>query len=276
MRALSLDNLVPTDPLVGHAIQPAGCPPADVTTILVTRYWVDPSEGAPVIEPDQAYFDRRAELFLRWCLPSVVAQDRPPTAWIVLASPRVIGMIGDEVLDALEQIPGARLVAVPERRSFSSVAKAWIEEGTFRLWEPWTVVARLDNDDAIARDYVHTLGCWVTRARPATPCTLVFSHGVQHDMESNTTTTDIHSTNHFTAVAYRRGQKDMTPYGPAHTEIYANPAGYKATAAGIHQILTRYPMWAEILHGDNAANHARPGPRAMTSPQEWRDRFGVA
>lgn len=273
---MSLDNLIPTDPLVGHAIQPAGCPPADVTTILVTRYWVDPSEGAPMIEPDAAYFERRAELFLRWCLPSVAAQTRPPEAWVILLSPRVIGMIGADVKDAINELPFAHVVPVPEGRSFSSIARQWIENRAYRIWEPWTVVARLDNDDAIARDYVHALGCWVVRARPSTPCTLVFPHGVQHHMGSNTTTTDIHSTNHFTAVAYRRGQKDVMPYGPAHTEIYADRAKHKSTSAGIHQILTRYPMWAEILHGDNAANHARGGPRTMSSLQEWRDRFGVA
>lgn len=270
-----LDNFVPTDPLVGHAIQPAGCPPADVTTVLVTRYWVDPTEGARLVEPDQAYFDRRAELFLRWCLPSVAAQTRPPEAWLILLSPRVIGMIGAEVKDAINSVPGAHVVPVPEGRSFSSVAKAWMANRTLRLWEPWTVVARLDNDDAISRDYVHTLGCWVTRARPGTPCTLVFPHGVQYHTDTGTTTTDIHSTNHFTAVAYKRGQRDITPYGPAHTEIYADPAKHKSTSAGIHQILTRYPMWAEILHDDNAANHARPGPELWAGAGDLYERFGV-
>ena len=268
-------NLVPTDPLVGHAIQPAGCPPANVTTVLVTRYWVDPTEGAVNIEPDAAYFARRAELFLRWCLPSVAAQTRPPEGWLILISPRVRDLIGDDVRDAIETVPGARIVLVPEGRSFSSVARQWLEDQTLRLWEPWTVVARLDNDDAIARDYVHTLGCWVARARPATPSTLVFPHGVQHDTTTGNTTVDMHSTNHFTAVAYRRGQRDIVPYGPAHTEIYAEQGKHKATSAGIHQILTRYPMWAEILHDDNAANHTRPGPTIMHTPGEWQDRFGV-
>lgn len=269
-------NLVPTDPLVGHAIQPDGCPPADVTTILVTRYWVDPTEGALNVHADVEYFKRRAELFLHWCLPSVTAQTRIPDAWLILVSERVHLMLGPDVLRAIRDLPYAHVVEVPEGRSFSSIARAWVTARAYRIREPWTVVARLDNDDSIARDYVHTLGCWVSRARPATPATLVFPFGVQHDTTTGHTTVDMHSTNHFTAVTYRRGQTDVMPYGPAHTEIYTDRAKYKSTATGIHQILTRYPMWAEILHDDNAANHLRPGPQILTGPGQWVERFAVA
>lgn len=260
-------NLVLPDGLLKNYMQPLGCGPVEeVSTVLVTRYWV----AEPGIEVD---WDLRAWLFSDWCLPSVVGQTRPPQAWLILVSDWAYDRLGLRVHRAVQELPYAHLVVVPTGRSHSQVTREWMVENP-QIRRPWTAAFRFDSDDAIARDFLDAAAKWIVRAKPKTPCTLVFPHGLQHDLRDHSTRLDIHGTNHFSGVLTARSQPFLGAFGPNHTEIYS--VKDPSLKHGVRQLNTRWPMWTEILHRANAANHHRTGPPMSPDREFWFDRFNVS
>lgn len=265
-------NLVLPDGRLRHNMQPAGCQRSDeVAAVLITRYWVSDRSAMPPAE----YWEHRADLFRTWCAPSVRAQTRKPDAWLILVSDWAVGLIGDKVHATIDELPYAHLVTVPDGRSHGAETKRWVTDlhPELQTGHAWTIACRFDNDDAIARDYLDVLTKWIPRAKPPTPCTLVLSHGLQHRLQTDTTMLDMNGTNHFTGIL-TRGRQFLGAFGPNHTEIYKERD--PSLAGGVHQIQTRWPMWAEILHRANAANHPRPGPTVTFDSRFWADRFGVS
>jgi hypothetical protein len=225
-----------------------------VRVIVATRYCVLPVEekGPLSLERElelRAWLGRREEIFRAWTLPSMRAQRHEPHMWVLLVDRRLMHIVGPRIADDLP--PWAYIVPVdPERASSWTLdwfAAPHVEKHT-------AVVARLDNDDAVADDYCHALATWTRLAKPG-PALLSFPHGLQSYAEPLLPPRmALSTTGHFSALVVPAGERLNNALGYMHTLVYRG-----GLDVPVRQLITTQPMWVEVLHDANLANHPRPG-----------------
>lgn len=242
-----------------------------VRVIVATRYCVLPIEDDQPLTAEReaelrGWLTRRERLFRAYTLPSLWAQQHTPNMWALLVDQRLIHIVGPAIQADLP--PWAYIVPVPPGRS-----AGWMLDRVAEA-EPdprWTVVARVDNDDAIAVDYCKALAIWTGLASPG-ECLLSFPIGAQtidgygRDRLANSTT------GHFSARVIAPGGRLNVALSYMHTEVYRG-AGNGRLGVPVRQLITTQPMWVEVLHGENLANHSRPGPMLEVSPEVWAARY---
>nr|WP_275940960.1 glycosyltransferase [Nocardioides zeae] len=175
----------------------------------------------------------RVRHFTRVCLPSVVGQTEPPTGWLVFfdsSSPTWLRDLAHELGDGTFEpvwLPGEVPMSV------------YAEHVRRHSDGPWVATTRLDNDDALARDFV-------ARTRAALRPTeefLNFASGLQVTAEGT-----VHRlrdpSNAFLTRTERRADA---------TTVYAVRHPRAGEVAPVRQ-LEGPPMWIQHIHGDNLVN----------------------
>jgi hypothetical protein len=219
---------------------------------LLTRFNVRTkfAEGAPVCEP--AWLEERFGLFERFCLPSVRAQTASGFRWLCFF---------DAGTPAAFR---ARIERCAEGDAFEPV----LVEGAFgperireavrtRLGPGAThvITSRLDNDDAISRDYV---------AQVQATC----GGG------------DAEVVNHAAGYCWHRGRIYLrrVPHGP-FVSLVERVEGLRTIHGGRHadvaalgpvRQLDDRPSWIQVIHGGNVSNRLRGERRPVA---ELGDRF---
>lgn len=244
-----------------------------VRMVVVTRYCVLPVEETGDLSPERVaqlrgWLSRREDLFRAYTLPSMLAQQQQPT-WLLLVDTRLMHIVGPAIEADLPS--WAYIVPVPPGRASSSILDDVVQT------DRWTVAARLDNDDAVAVDFVKALAVWQGLSVPA-PCLLSFPVGLQHDTRGPLgyrTRLANSVTGHFSALAIPPGGRLNAALGYMHTNVYRADAKGGGLDVPVRQLITTQPMWVEVLHSENLANHVRPGPTVAEPASYWRDRFGT-
>lgn len=119
---------------------------------LLTRFNPAVSYASEDIGIDPAWLSHRFELFEKICLPSVASQSERNYHWILLVSDRTPPKFMARLMAdlALVSSPSAILfVREYSEQFFNSAILSRLERAVDRV-----VSTRLDNDDAIARDYM--------------------------------------------------------------------------------------------------------------------------
>lgn len=201
--------------------------------VILTRFNV--GLDATTREGD-AWLRERVALFETFTLPSMVGQSRPPDAWILFCdstagSPdwfreRALryerqGIIVEWVAEfSLEQCRRAILHRVPAHT-------------------PWLLSTRLDNDDAIARDFVLNIQRHFRLKREV----LNFTVGLQY--AGRRIYWRIDPRGPFTTLVERAGNHISTVFAEEHSHL--------DRVAPVRQIRMR-PMWLQVIHGRNLGN----------------------
>lgn len=267
-----LQNLVLENEHLTMTIDLAARPnTSEVRVIVATRYCVLPiEETEPLTAKREAqlrgWLERREELFRAYTLPALAAQQHVPEYWVLFVDTRLIHIVAPRIQADLP--PWAIIVPVPPGQSSSSALDKFLY-GTGA--DRWRVVARVDNDDAIAVDYCKALATWVSLA-PRGERLLSFPIGAQiidgiHGMHGHDRLS-VSVTGHFSALTIPPGGRLNKALAYMHTEVYRG-----GLDVPVVQLITTQPMWVEVLHGENLANHVRPGPRLDVSPETWMARF---
>lgn len=212
--------------------------------VLVTRFNLPSRGNEQLVRAQQDWLVRRWALFERYCAPSVAAQSVPGFRWIVY--------LDEESPDWLREGIGR----YAERGMLDALYRLEVGSGDLAadidaLYHPAAedivVTANLDNDDAIAPDFVQRLcGVRTTKSR----CAIYLDTGLirqdgrlylHHDPQ-----------NAFCAVR-ERWSAPATCWADWHNRL------------GEHmpvQVETGSPAWLQVVHGQNVSNRVR-GRRAQ-------------
>ncbi|MHC4949224.1 MAG: glycosyltransferase [Planctomycetota bacterium] len=221
---------------------------------LLTRFNVRTrfAEGAPVCEP--AWLDARFDLFERFCLPSVRAQTVAGFRWLCFfdaGTPDAFRARIDRCAegDAFEAVfvEGA---FGPER--ILEAVRTRVRPGATHV-----ITSRLDNDDAISRDYVEQ---------------------VQATFRGQ----DVEVVNLAAGYCWHRGRIYLrrVPRGP-FVSLVERVAGLRTIHGGRHadaatlgpvRQLDDRPSWIQVIHGGNVSNRLRGERRPIG---ELGDRFAL-
>lgn len=130
-----------------------------------------PSAGpASVIRADAGWLRQRVELFERYCLPSVRSQTSAAFGWIVYFDPESPGWLRERIDDW-----STDGTVVPLFRPVVSNAELLSDiEAHLRRNDAWLITTNLDNDDALAADFVERVQ---TAPRTDGRCAVYLSQG---------------------------------------------------------------------------------------------------
>lgn len=209
-----------------------------VDHVLLTRFNL-PSLGVEqVIRAREGWLRQRVELFDRYCLPSVVAQQGERPRWLVYLDPESPQWLVDRM--RAHQAAG---VLVPVLRE-SVPRDALVADLRALVPEPGSalVTTNLDNDDGLAPDFsarVRAVGGEHPR------CAIYLSHGLIATADSLYLRTD--RDNAFCSVR-ETWDGPVTAWSSYHNEL------------GRHMPVVRLggdPGWLQVVHERNVSNRAR-------------------
>jgi len=245
---------------------PTGMPSFD--HVLLTRFNVRGFlRSAPV---EDSWMEHRCRLFERFCLPSVQSQTAPCSAWLVLFDQATPGRWRSRIEEWTRRAPGlvAHFVG-----SFAQInLPALVDEVTDSRKE-LLVTTRLDNDDALARDFLGRVQsalrnlaasrelrerCFINLDRGYVLCErrLYRSH---------------QPSNPFLSLVERRQQAAGSSTGIR--TVWCTEHKQAHEVAPIHHVQGS-PAWLQVLHERNATNRLYVTRREPLGA--LRQRFGLA
>lgn len=220
--------------------------------VLLTRFNL-PSPGVQsLIRAKEGWLRERAELFETYCLPSVAAQTSVSFTWLVYLDPESPAWLFERMAEHQqngilhtvyrESVSEAELVA--DIRRIVGTAKQYL------------VTTNLDNDDAVAIDFIARLQATEIAS---TPVALYVTNGL---IRSGSTLYRHHyPRNAFNSVCVA-WDEPRTCWSEWHTDFGDLMPVIEIDGA---------PGWMQVIHGSNVSNRVK-GRR--TAPEPLRASYG--
>jgi hypothetical protein len=213
--------------------------------VLLTRFNLPTPGVESLVRAREGWLRSRAELFERYCLPSVRAQTNRSFHWIIYFDPESPRWL----LDRIRSLGADGTITPIFRESVSpSELLADIREVSGARHDE-LLTTNLDNDDGLARDFVERLhGAGGTGGRSA----LYLANGLIKSDGALYLRTD--RTNAFCSVR-ERWEEAATCWADWHNMLGRHMAVRE---------LGGKPAWLQVVHGGNVSNRIR-GRRVGTS-----------
>ena len=217
-----------------------------IAQFLLTRFNAAVEYAPEDTGIDSAWLSCRFELFEKFCLPSVAGQSEKNFHWILLASERTPHQWLERLLADLARVSSPAAILLIEQYSesyFVSAMQARLDPTIDRV-----VSTRLDNDDAIAREYLAD----VRREAHAVPkdgnFVINFRQGCQ-----------VAATGIFPRLA------PLNPF----LSLVSSPRNLKSAFSAHHERMNRVgtvidkldrkAKWLQVIHQRNAASRLHGG-----------------
>ncbi|QLA17683.1 glycosyltransferase [Desulfolutivibrio sulfoxidireducens] len=214
---------------------------------LITRFNVniEPTDFLPRL--GNAWLSLRFDLFQKFCFPFVSGQSRQQFSWLVLFDRQTPKRFA-ALIRSYERYPNFIPVVCGE---YESILPRVIE--TMRRISPdaeWLLTTRLDNDDALARNFMHTVqeaarDILAQHQFPGNRCYMNLPNGLQYHKRALYAFTD--PTNAFVSLL-EPAASPKTVFWVDHPAIH--------TKAPVFQIEAP-PLWLQTVHGTNVYNYPR-------------------
>lgn len=228
----------------------------DFQHFLITRFNLSTGGREEDIRSRSGWLPRRIDLFERYCLPSVCNQSKKNFLWLIyvdVTTPQKYR----HFFEKFNRLDFVDIRWVDGRRFDIRQVKSDVSQ-LLHFRTKWLITTRLDNDDAIARDFVQRVQAFLpTEHRVIINFTqgLILKDGriYRHRDCSNAFATMVEPPD-----------SPLTIWCRHHTEL--------RFVAPIRQVDDR-PMWCQIIHDDNVSNRVN-GWRLSTA--ELTTHFGFS
>jgi len=225
-----------------------------VDHVLLTRFNLPTGGLEGLVRAREGWLRERADLFERYCAPSVAGQQGGPVTWIVYLDPESPPWLLDRMAPyadrGLLHLVLRESVGVPELRE--DIARVVPEPGERLL------TTNLDNDDGIALDFCARLAS-VVSAEPRVA--IYVTSGFVLTDDGLFLLRDRH--NAFCSVL-ESWESPVTSWSEYHNELHKVMPVIE---------LGGPPGWLQVVHGGNVSNRKRG---RLVSPAAHRDAFAVA
>ncbi|WP_442678710.1 glycosyltransferase [Sphingomonas sp. ASY06-1R] len=208
--------------------------------VVLTRFNIaSPGREAP-IRNSPGWLDRRFELFERYCLPSVASQSIDNFAWIIYFDHNTPERFRKRITSAQSEFNfTARYVEYFDGNMAPADVNA-LDQPSNGL----VVTTRLDNDDAIARNFLARVQEAATLATDGT--VLNFTNGLA--LREGRLYTAVDFSNPFTSLVERGSGPARTIWAAKHHELHQRWNIQQVGGA---------PAWLQVVHGENVTNRIK-------------------
>jgi hypothetical protein len=224
-------------------------PSREFAHLLLTRFNVLSEER--VKPPSDAWLRERLDIFKAWCLPSVRGQLVRPDAWLIFCDQSSPAWFLDELRGSLVEREEVVLVAGAATPEFySKIVDNRSTESAF------IITTRLDNDDAIASDYIQMVQ---DRFSFQDLEFINFSLGAQY--ANGRLYARLDPSNAFLSLIERRSiVRPKTVFIDWHNRVDRH--------GRVRRLWTHY-AWLQNVHGGNLANVVRGIPVRSTAVMKY-------
>jgi hypothetical protein len=216
-------------------------------TYILTRYDI-PMKFATGVQPvvDDKWLTHRKSLFMKCCLPSVLNQVDQDFVWIIGFSDK---FHDETVLGALPK--NAKPLFCRSSDDFYRQISSLVEAETTS--EQIIISSRLDNDDAIAWDFVKLINNFSSFSAKLIHdfggrIALNFRTGAVWDVDSNTYYKKDYPSSSFVTLFF-----NYIPGEPIKTVLDYHHAWIHKSVHVVN-MPTPNPMWCITIHGNNVGN----------------------
>ena len=213
-----------------------------ISHIIFTRFNLqyEPNE---IIGIQPKWLEDRLSLFEQYCLPSIQKQTCQDFVWIFLGDIRTPEEYKTRINNYHSIFPQIRTYwIVYQNDAYHSFYKQLGQE--FAKETDVFISTRLDNDDALACDYIERVQ---DIAKKGGTGIVSFPIGRQTFTRDNKSYKILYKQNHFTSRIETSKYETIMVFD--HTQI---------PMSSLQIIETEEPMWEEIVHGNNIANSFQP------------------
>lgn len=198
---------------------------------------------------DEEYLEDRFKLFFEYTVPSVLQQSDKGFVWILMFSANTPQQFKNRIATLERENPFIKTLYIADDENCNDILENYILERHKNI----IVTSRLDNDDAIHRDYVKEIHTVILQ-QEIQEFALIFNNGCQYD-ETHKFLSKYHfPKNHFsTLVEVGNKDKIKTILRFNHMEIGNN--------VNTVELNNDIPMWLEVVHATNVSNrmHSKIG-----------------
>jgi Putative rhamnosyl transferase len=222
---------------------------ADVNHVLLTRFNL-PSEGyESLVRAKEGWLRERIALFERYCIPSVRAQTNQAFHWIIYFDPESHEWLKQRIENHVED----KLYTPIFRKSVSLSELLGDIRGLSIIESPRLITTNLDNDDALATDFVER----IQKSAPSQGKKAVYlAHGIIKSGPRLYLRVD--RTNAFCSVACDWASPTSC-WSDWHTRLAKSMPSVE---------LHGEPAWLQVVHGRNVCN--RVSGRLVSSSEYTR------
>jgi len=211
--------------------------------IILTRFNLPSGGREAKIRESPDWLEKRFQLFETYCLPSVLAQSNLNFTWFIYFD---------------EHTPEPHYSRAKQfEQLYENITLFWETDVTLsRIREQIVslvdssadtlLTTRLDNDDALNRNFIDELQVQASQLRQSSPQVLNYPNGMILNNGSTYSHRDKNSP--FASLLEPMSVNIRTIWRYQHTQLHRFGA--------IHQ-LTSEAMWLQIVHGDNVSNRIR-------------------
>lgn len=211
------------------------------------------------------WLEQRFALFENFCLPSVLAQENKDFCWLIWIDERTPERWRSRLKEDLEPLPSARVL--PFKPGSDAIWKEEIEKLSGGTSVQRIVTTRLDNDDAISRDYLASIARRAAALpRKDRPYVINYRDGCRVSNAG------------FFAVSQRLNPflSVVSPRHPLITALHTDHGSMNRVGKVVDhgKFFRRAPYWLQSIHGNNAANQLQRKRARMDQRQLERFSLG--
>jgi hypothetical protein len=208
--------------------------------VILTRFNVASPGRESAIRNSVGWLERRFNLFERYCLPSVASQSSREFQWLIYFDENTPESARERIEQARRVMDFTPLFVGVGGARFAAEAVSALR----RTEHDIVLTTRLDNDDAIARDFVRRVQD--AGRRYASGTVLNFPNGAALKDGRLYTATD--RSNPFTTLIEAGSAPLSTIWSAQHHEL--------ATKWNLTQVDSP-PLWLQVVHGENVTNRIK-------------------
>ncbi len=206
---------------------------------VLTRFNIASAGREAPIRNSAGWLKRRFELFETYCLPSMAAQQAGSFRWLIYFDEATPKEFRERIETAQAAVPFDAIFVGPFRAGMAAIdVAARLDTRTGRL-----VTTRLDNDDAIASDFLERIRQEASGLPDGT--ILNFRNGAA--LRDGRLYSAADESNPFTSLV-EDAADCKTIWAATHTELGSN--------FPLRQVVTQ-PCWLQVVHGENVANRIK-------------------
>lgn len=208
---------------------------------ILTRFNLATAGKESRLRSDPRWLQQRFDLFERYCLPSVMAQTKQRFRWLVFFEIDTPDNYKQRIEALVRRCPRLEPQWVDTKHGPTVFNLIRQQLG---LAAPFLLTTRLDNDDALAADFVERLQASIT-APVSAPVFLNFPVGFNYRDRA------IYLDNDYSNAFVSCFEPSLN-FGT----VWARQHHLVAQAGAVRQ-LDQKPMWLQVIHGRNVSNRVR-------------------
>ena len=240
--------------------------PQKINHFILTRFNVrlypKDKNGNDTLTPE--WLENRFQLFERYTLPSLSAQTCKDFTWIILIDNRTPQVFKDRLNEHKKRCQNIQVIKLMTDKGnlstkvFSEVIQNEMKNLYGNDYKDGKVLTTwMDNDDALAIDFVERLQQEAMAQPLKRPTFIAFHYGLQYFTQQNIAVRHRFKNNHFISLIEKMqpGEFPKTVFGyGTHWYVYTFE-----DRCDIHQVANRdKAAWIEVVHKRNVANDILP------------------